>query len=73
MRGRQCSSRDSPFRDGRGRREQMRNVLGRRTGLESDDNYVQQHAGAAHVDRSVGIGRERNVDSGGQSRHIKEG
>jgi hypothetical protein len=49
------------------------NGLGRRAGLESHNDHVQQYAGAAHADRSVGIGRERNVDSGGQSGHIGEG
>ena len=40
----------------------LHNGLGRRAGLESDNDHVQQHAGAAHTDRSVGIGRKRNVD-----------
>jgi len=33
------------------------NVLGRRTSLESNNDDVQQHAGAAHANRSVLIGR----------------
>lgn len=46
---------------------------GRRAGLESDNDHVEQHPGAAHADRSVDIGRERNVDSVGQSGHVGKG
>ena len=39
----------------------MHNGLGRRADLESDNDHVRQYAGAAHADRSIGIGRERNL------------
>lgn len=44
----------------------LRNFLSRGAGVKRDDDPVQIHASAAQADRSVGIGRERDVDSGGQ-------
>ena len=51
----------------------LRNVLGRRARLESDDDHIQQHAGIAHADRSVRIGRERNDNRGGKFEHTGKG
>lgn len=54
-------------------RKLLRNGLGRRAFLKGNNDHVQQQAGTAHADRSVGVGRERNIDNGGKWGHIDRG